>query len=43
MVSHKNSNQNENNLQVSNINKEQNNNLSTENTTNQDSITKNKE
>ena len=43
MVSNKYSNQNGNNLQVGNINKEQNNNLSTENTTNQDSITKNKE
>ena len=43
MVSHKNSNQNGNNLQVGNINKEQNNNLSTDSTTNQGSITKNEE
>ena len=43
MVSHKYSNQNGNNLQAGNINKEQNNNLSTDSTTNQDSITKNKE
>ena len=43
MVSHKYSNQNGNNSQVGNINKEQNNNLSTDRKTNQDSITKNKE
>ena len=43
MVSNKYSNQNGNNSQVGNINKEQNNNLSTNSTTNQDSITKNKE
>ena len=43
MISHKNSNQNENNSQVGNINKEQNNNLSTDSTTNQGSITKNEE
>jgi len=43
MVSHKYSNQNGNNLQVDNINKEKNNNLSTGTTTDQDSITKNKE
>ena len=43
MVSHKYSNQNGNNSQVGNINKEQNNNLSTDSTTNQGSITKNKE
>ncbi len=43
IISHKNSNQNENNSQVGNINKEQNNNLSTDSTTNQGSITKNKE
>ena len=42
IVSYKNSNQNGNNSQVSNINKEQNNNLSTDSTTNQDSIMKNK-
>ena len=43
MVSHKNSNQNGNNLQAGNINKEQNNSSSTDSTTNQDSITKNQE
>jgi len=43
MVSHKSSNQNGNNSQVGNINKEQNNNLSTDSTINQGSITKNKE
>ena len=43
IVSHKNSNQNGNNLQTGNINKEQNNNLSTDSTTNQRSITKNEE
>ena len=43
IVSHKNSNQNGNNLQTANINKEQNNNLSTDSTTNQSSITKNEE
>jgi len=43
MVSHKYSNQNGNNSQVGNINKEQNNNLSTDSTTNQGSITKNEE
>ena len=43
IISHKNSNQNGNNSQVGNINKEQNNNLSTDSTTNQGSITKNKE
>ena len=43
MVSDKKSNQNGNNLQVGNINKEQNNNLSTDSTTNQGSITKNEE
>ena len=43
MVSDKSSNQNGNNSQVGNINKEQNNNLSTDSTTNQGSITKNKE
>lgn len=43
IISHKNSNQNENNSQVTNINKEQNKKLSTDSTTNQDSITKNKE
>ena len=43
IISHKNSNQNVNNSQVGNINKEQNNNLSTDSTTNQGSITKNKE
>ena len=41
MVSHKNSNQNENNSQVTSTSKEQNNALSTGSTTNQDSITKN--
>ena len=43
IISHKNSNQNGNNSQVGNINKEQNNNLSTVSTTNQGSITKNEE
>ncbi len=43
MVSHKNSNQNGNNLQAGNINKEQNNSSSTDSTTNQDSITKKQE
>ena len=43
MVSQKYSNQNGNNLQAGNINKEQNNNLPTDSTTNQDSITKKKE
>ena len=43
IVSYKNSNQNGNNLQTANINKEQNNNLSTDSTTNQSSITKNEE
>ena len=43
MVSDKYSNQNGNNSQVGNINKEQNNNSSTDSTTNQGSITKNKE
>ena len=43
IVSDKNSNQNGNNSQVGNINKEQNKNLSTDSTTNQGSITKNKE
>ena len=43
MVSHKYSNKNGNNSQAGNINKEQNNNLSTDRKTNQDSITKNKE
>ena len=43
IVSDKNSNQNGNNSQVGNINKEQNNNLSTDSTINQGSITKNKE
>ena len=43
MVSHKYSNKNGNNSQAGNINKEQNNNLSTDSTTNQGSITKNKE
>ena len=43
IVSYKNSNQNGNNLQTGNINKEQNNNLSTDSTTNQSSITKNEE
>ena len=41
MVSHKNSNKNENNSQVTSTSKEQNNALSTGSTTNQDSITKN--
>ena len=43
IISHKNSNQNENNSQVTNINKEQNKKLSTDSTTNQDSITKNQD
>ena len=43
IISEKKSNQNGNNSQVGNINKEQNNNLSTDSTTNQDSITKNEE
>ena len=43
IISYKNSNQNENNSQVTNITKEQNNNLSTDSATDQDSITKNKE
>ena len=43
MVSHKSSNQNGNNSQVGDINKEQNNNLSTDSTTNQGSVTKNEE
>ena len=43
IISHKNSNQNGNNSQVGNINKEQNNNLSTDSTTNQGSVTKNEE
>ena len=43
IVSHKNSNQNGNNLQAGNINKEQNNSSSTDSTTNQGSITKNQE
>ena len=43
MVNHKHSNQNGNKSQVGNINKEQNNNLSTDSTTNQGSITKNEE
>ena len=42
LVSNKNSNQNENNSQAVNVSKEQDNNLSSNNTTNQDSITKNK-
>ena len=42
LVSNKNSNQNENNSQAVNISKDQDNNLSSNNTTNQDSITKNK-
>ena len=42
LVSNKNSNQNENNSQAVNISKEQDNNLSSNNTTSQDSITKNK-
>ena len=40
IISQKKSNQNGNNSQVGNINKEQNNNLSTDSTTNQGSITK---
>ena len=43
IISQKKSNQNGNNSQVGNINKEQNNNLSTDSTTNQGSIKKNKE
>ena len=43
IISQKKSNQNGNNSQVGNINKEQNNNLPTDSTTNQGSITKNKE
>ena len=43
MVSQKYSNKNGNNSQAGNINKEQNNNLSTDSTTNQGSITKNEE
>ena len=43
IISQKKSNQNGNNSQVGNINKEQNNNLSTDRTTNQGSITKNEE
>ena len=43
IISQKKSNQNGNNSQVGNINKEQNNNLSTDSTTNQGSITKNDE
>ena len=43
IISHKNSNQNENNSQVTNMSKEQNNNLSTTSATNQDSIAKNEE
>ena len=43
IISEKKSNQNGNNSQVGNINKEQNNNLSTDSTTNQGSITKNEE
>ena len=43
IISQKKSNQNGNNSQVGNINKEQNNNLSTDSTINQGSITKNKE
>ena len=43
IISQKKSNQNGNNSQVGNINKEQNNNLSTDSTTNQGSITKNEE
>ena len=43
IISHKNSNQNGNNLQAGNINKEQNNSSSTDSTPNQDSITKNQE
>ena len=42
LVSNKNSNQNESNSQTVNVSKEQDNNLSSNNTTNQDSITKNK-
>ena len=43
IISQKKSNQNGNNSQVGNINKEQNNNLSTDSTTNQGSIIKNEE
>ena len=43
IISQKKSNQNGNNSQVGNINKEQNNNLSTDSTTNQGSVTKNEE
>ena len=43
IISQKKSNQNGNNSQVGNINKEQNNNSSTDSTTNQGGITKNKE
>ena len=43
IISQKKSNQNGHNSQVGNINKEQNNNLSTDSITNQGSITKNKE
>ena len=43
IISQKKSNQNGNNSQVGNINKEQNNNLSTDSTTNQGSITKSEE
>ena len=43
IISQKKLNQNVNNSQVGNINKEQNNNLSTDSTTNQGSITKNEE
>ena len=43
IISEKKTNQNGNNSQVGNINKEQNNNLSTDSTTNQGSITKNEE
>jgi vacuolar-type H+-ATPase subunit B/Vma2 len=43
IISQKKSNQNGNNSQVGNINKEQNNNLSTDSTINQGSVTKNEE
>ena len=43
MVSFKNSNQNESNSKVTNINKEQNNNLTSHSETNQDNIPKNKD
>ena len=43
IISNRNLNQNGNTSQVGNINKEQNNNLSTDSTTNQGSITKNEE